>query len=102
MLSSEERIPRVPLPARLQRRVRGDIRDVKTAAQQLHFGLGLMIPITTLPGPWVPRRGLLRRDDDTAPRAPGWIAHGEFFAVRRLERFDDERLLIHHVVVALE
>ena len=102
MLFREERIPRIPFLARLQRRVRRDIGDVKTAPQQLHFRLRLMIPIAALPRPRMAGRGLLRHDHDAAPLPFRRVFHAELFALRRFPWSDRQRLLIHREIEAVE
>src|SRR6187200_689013 len=75
----KERVPRIPLFARSQRGVGGDVGDVKTAPEQLDFCLRFVIPITALPGPGVAGRGFLWDNDDAAALSLRWIRDAEFF-----------------------
>src|SRR5882672_1840649 len=98
----EKFIPRIPLLARFQILVSRDISDVEPPPEQFNFGLRLMIPIATLPGPRIAIRRLLWHYQD----APALSFHRGIdpipFVFLRLGRADYQRLLIHHKIITIK
>src|SRR6266851_975395 len=66
VLVRQELVPGVPRFSLLGG-VRRNIDDVESASKQLDLGLRLMIPVTTLPRPWIAWSRLLGRHDDAPP-----------------------------------
>src|SRR6202167_1272288 len=94
MLLRQELVPRVPHFA-LRAGVGCNKRDMEPALEQLDFGLRLVVPVATLPGPRVAWRRGFRHDHDALP-LPLRVA----FALDR--RLDFQGLLVHEEVVAVE
>src|SRR5438552_3455931 len=98
MLLREPVIPGVPLFAGVWR----DEGDVKTAPEQFDFGLWLVIPVTTLPRPWLAGSRLLRRHHDAASLPLRRVAHRKLLRVWSLKRCNGKAGFIHDVVVTVK
>jgi hypothetical protein len=98
MLFGKKVVPGIPRPVRVRR----DERNVKTSPEEFDLGLRLVIPVASLPGPWIAGCRHLRNDHDAPALALCWSADAKSFALGHLERLELQARLIHHEVVTVE
>src|SRR6266702_3083354 len=75
---------------------------MKTTFKQFNFGLRLVIPITTSPGPRIAGRSRFGNHDDTPPLTMNLMADPIFFVVLRLDGLDGQGLLVDQKVAAIK
>src|SRR6266700_3235637 len=76
---------------------------MKTAFEQFHLGLGLMIPVNAAPGPGVAGSRLLGHNDNTPQMSFIRVSKiAGLFGGRRLERCDRQGLHIQNKVITVE
>ena len=102
MLLREEAVPCVPLPARLERSARFDVGDVKAAPEQFDLSLGLVVPVTTSPGPGLAGSRHPGNNHDAAPLALNRVLDPIILVIGGPHLFDRQARLIHLEVVAVE
>ena len=102
MLLGEKRVPGIPLPARLERRARFDVSDVKPTPEQLDFRLRLVVPITATPGPGPARSCFPWNHHDAPPSALDLVLDPILLVSGGLHRLDRQAHFIHQEVVTVE
>ena len=102
MFLGEKIIPCIPLFTRFHILVGRNVSDMKTPVEQLNFGLGLVIPVTASPWPWVAGCSYFRNYHD-APSLPiRRVPDSTSFIFRWFKRDDCQCFGIHYKIIAVE